>query len=153
MGDWAADWANDPYDDYNLTLEISYNYDYLAAIKQNVNGPILVWYPHKEMHIIPVDWLLKLLLDASKEPVFLREGKRIHVEGWNAEWTNDPDDDYNLVREILYNDLYVAVVKQTSNGLTLTWYPQTEMVTVPAEWLSNLLLKAQTELTNLPSDS
>ena len=69
---------------------------------------------------------------------------------WTAYWTNDPDDDYNLVREIVYNDyLHVAVIKQTPDGLILTWYPQKEMLTVPLEWIIKVLQETQHDLMNL----
>ena len=32
---WQADFVNDPLDDYNLMVEITYNYTDVASIKKN----------------------------------------------------------------------------------------------------------------------
>jgi len=62
---------------------------------------------------------------------------------WTADWTNDPNDDYNLTLEILYNDKDVAVIKRSPNGLILKWYASPEGLVIPVDWLSGLLLSAQ----------
>ena len=62
---------------------------------------------------------------------------------WTADWTNDPDDDYNLTLEILCNDRDVAVIKRSPNGLILKWYTSPEGLVIPVDWLSGLLLSAQ----------
>ena len=66
---------------------------------------------------------------------------------WTADFGNDPDDDYNLVLIIYYKDEDVALIKQTSQGLTLTWYPQEKLLSIPVEWLSKLLMEAKRSLT------
>jgi len=63
---WAADFANDPYDDYNLIVEILCDDEEVAIIKQMQQGLEMKWHPSKEELNIPVDWLLGLLLEAKE---------------------------------------------------------------------------------------
>ena len=65
---------------------------------------------------------------------------------WTADFSNDPDDNYNLVIEILQDEEYVARIKQTPQGLTIEWYPQKKLLLVPLDWLSKLLIEAQSSL-------
>jgi hypothetical protein len=62
---------------------------------------------------------------------------------WSADFANDPNDDYNLIIEILYDGEYVAVIKQSQQGLTMTWYPNKKPMTIPVDWLSKLFLEAK----------
>ena len=65
---------------------------------------------------------------------------------WAADWANDPDDDYNLVLEILCNDENIAVIKQSHQGLIFKWYPNKDEITVPFKWLLNLFVEAEKRL-------
>jgi len=71
------------------------------------------------------------------------------MKQWTADIANDPYDDYNLIMEILYNDEYVAVIKQSSQGLIMTWYPNKEELKIPVEWLTKLLIDAKEILVNV----
>lgn len=66
MKQWTADFANDPHDDYNLIVEILYDDEEIAVIKQGQKGLEMKWYPNKEELLIPIDWLLGLFSEAKK---------------------------------------------------------------------------------------
>lgn len=67
MSEWHADWANDPYNDFELTLEILYGDQDIGVIKQGKNGIglELILFPHDKNLVIPFDWLLELMKDAD----------------------------------------------------------------------------------------
>jgi len=67
---------------------------------------------------------------------------------WAADFGNDPDDDYNLIVEILYDEEYVAVIKQSPNGLILKWYPSEIELNIPVDWLMGLFEEAQRRMGN-----
>ena len=69
------------------------------------------------------------------------------MEEWTAYYSNNPDDDYNLIVEILYKDEDVALISNGKDGLELKWYANKKDIKVPVEWLSSLLLDAQKRLT------
>ena len=65
------------------------------------------------------------------------------MKEWAADFGNDPDDDYNLIVEILYGDEDVAVIRQSHQGLTLKLYPNNKELSIPIDWLSALLLETK----------
>ena len=65
------------------------------------------------------------------------------MKQWEADFTNDPNDDYNIVVEILYGDEDVAVIKRSDSGLVIKWYPGKGELTVPINWLSSLFAEAE----------
>ena len=68
---WVADFGNDPYDDYNLIVDVGlgekFMQDHIATIRQSPQGLLMTWYPQKEERVIPIDWLLPFLLDVNEE--------------------------------------------------------------------------------------
>jgi len=147
MKEWTAVWTNDPDDDYNLILEILYDDEEVAVVKQSQQGLILKWYVSPKGLIIPVDWFSGLLLDAKEgiaDPTTVME--EIIMKEWLTNWGNDPDDDYNLTLEILYGDDHVAVIKRSQQGPILKWYVGSKGLIMPVEWLSALLLDAKKEI-------
>jgi len=70
--------------------------------------------------------------------------------GWAADYTNDPNNDYELVIEILYNDLDVGMICMGEKGLVLKWYASQVDINVPLDWFANLLSKARTDLKLTP---
>jgi hypothetical protein len=64
--EWTADFTNDPYDDYNLIIEILYDGEEVAVIRQVQQRLEMKLYQNKEDLNIPVDWLFGLLLEAKK---------------------------------------------------------------------------------------
>ena len=77
-----------------------------------------------------------------KKKYMLREGEYFMLQ-WTADFGNDPDDDYNLIVIIYYDDVDVAVIKQTHCGLIMRWYPNKEELVIPVDWLSGLLFEAK----------
>ncbi len=70
------------------------------------------------------------------------------MEEWTAYYVNNPDDDYNLVLEILHNDNDVALVYQVENGLKLKYYANENDLVIPVDWLLGLLSDAAKRLSN-----
>lgn len=66
MKEWTADIGNDPDDDYNLIMEMYYDGEHVAAIKQHPDGSRMTWYPKNKEFIIPVDWLMSLFDEVKK---------------------------------------------------------------------------------------
>jgi len=149
MTEWTAIWGNNPDDDYNLIREINYNDKEVAVVKQSQQGLILKWYVSPKGLVMPVDWFSKLLLDAKEgivDPVTVIE--EFVMSRWTADWTNDPDDDYNLTLEILCDDEHVAVIKRSHESLVLKWYSGPKGLIMPVDWLSGLLLSAKEGINN-----
>lgn len=44
MDEWTADYINNPYDDYNLVVEILYKDTDVAVISNGKDGMELKWY-------------------------------------------------------------------------------------------------------------
>lgn len=68
------------------------------------------------------------------------------MNGWTADFTNDPFDDYNLIVEILFNDEDIAVIKQGNEGLEMKWYASNKDIVIPVEWLDGLLNEVKERL-------
>lgn len=66
MSGWTADFANDLFDDYNLIVEISFNDEDVAVIKQSSDGLEMKWYASDKDLTIPVEWLNGLLSQAKE---------------------------------------------------------------------------------------
>ena len=65
---------------------------------------------------------------------------------WEADFANDPNDDFNITVEILCDDKEVALIKQSHDGLLINWHPHSEELVVSLDWLSGLLLEAKRSL-------
>ena len=149
MEKWAVDWANDPNDDYNLIMEIVYNYSDVAIIYQRKHGLVIKWYSDFNGVAIPVEWFSDLLLTAKKD---LNDSEAMMVEvvtnRWVADWTSDYEDNYNCIIKILCDEEVVAIVKQSAPGLILQWCVSPKGLTMPVDWLSELLLEAKSKMSN-----
>jgi len=66
MKQWTADFGNDLYDDYNPIIEILYDDEEIAMIKQGEQGLEIKWYPNQQELTVPFDWLLGLFLEAKR---------------------------------------------------------------------------------------
>jgi len=66
MNQWEADFGNDPYNDYNLIVEILCDDEEIAVVKNCDQGLIMTMYPNNKELSIPVDWLLELLLETKR---------------------------------------------------------------------------------------
>ena len=61
------------------------------------------------------------------------------MSNWTADFSNDPNDDYNLIVEILFNEEDIAVIRKGKEGLEIIWYPSEKELVLPLQWLSSLL--------------
>ncbi|HEX2944947.1 MAG TPA: hypothetical protein VHT96_03220 [Clostridia bacterium] len=66
MDEWSADYGNNPYDDYNLIVEILYQDRDVAVIYKSENELKLKYYANENDLVIPLDWLLGLLKDVKE---------------------------------------------------------------------------------------
>jgi hypothetical protein len=66
---WTANYINDPYNDFEITLELLCNEIIVGVIQQAENGDKLelIWYEHDKALSVPVDWLIDLLNDAKRD--------------------------------------------------------------------------------------
>ena len=69
MKQWTADFTNDPYNDYSLIIEVLYDDEEVAVIKQEQNELTLQVYPNDKELIIPIDWLSALFIEAKKRMI------------------------------------------------------------------------------------
>lgn len=66
MSNWTADYANDPYNDYEMIVEILYNDEDIAVIRQGEGGLELKWYAHQNDLVVPLEWIADLFTEAKK---------------------------------------------------------------------------------------
>lgn len=67
MGDWKYIYANNPFDDYNLVVELEYNDLQVGYIKRSRSGLNLVLHPNFEELNIPLDWLSEIIEKAKTD--------------------------------------------------------------------------------------
>ena len=142
--EWSAVWGNDPDDDYNLVLEMYYDDKEKTVVKQSQQGLILQWYFSPKGLIIPVDWLLDILSGAKEgivDPTTVIGV--IEISHWTSNFANNPNSNNNPVVTIFCDDEDVATIKQSQQGLILEWYADPKGLSLPVDWLSNLLLQAK----------
>ncbi len=65
MGIWTADIGNDPYDDYNLIIEVLCDDKDIAVIRNTGGKFVIKWFAHENELDVPVDWLIGLLSAAK----------------------------------------------------------------------------------------
>jgi hypothetical protein len=73
---------------------------------------------------------------------------------WAAEITNNPDKDYELYVELLEDDEYRARIEISSQQqLVLRVYSTEQDVSLPVDWLMQVVVMAKKELRqSLPSE-
>ena len=73
---------------------------------------------------------------------------------WAAEITNNPDKDYELYIELLEDDEYRARIEISSQEqLVLRVYNTEQEVSLPVDWLVQVIVMAKKELRqSLPSE-
>lgn len=69
MQKWTADFTNDPFNNYELIVEIQRDGKDVARIQPGKNGLELKWYANDSDLIIPLDWLLGLINEINKGSV------------------------------------------------------------------------------------
>ena len=65
------------------------------------------------------------------------------MEQWSADIANDPNNDYELLAEILYKEKDVAIIKQGKEGLELILYSHDQDLTIPCSWLLEIINNLQ----------
>lgn len=63
-----------------------------------------------------------------------------------TDWANDPNNDYDLVIEILHNDIDVGVIHKGKDGYVLKWYANKNDLSVPLDWFAKLIEGARRDL-------
>jgi hypothetical protein len=66
---------------------------------------------------------------------------------WTSEITNNPDDDYNLMIEILNDDEYVGRIYKENSKLVLQIYETEKKISIPYNWLLKIMISAEKELS------
>jgi hypothetical protein len=72
----------------------------------------------------------------------------IVMEKLTADWGSDPDDNCNLILEIVHDYHDVAIIYQRKHGLIIKWYREWNGIAIPVDWFSGLLLAAKKDLNN-----
>lgn len=67
MSNWTADFTNDPFNDYEIVIEILYNDKDVAVIKQGDRGLEMKWYANVSDIVVPVEWLSDLFKQAEEK--------------------------------------------------------------------------------------
>ena len=65
------------------------------------------------------------------------------MNNWTADFSNDPNDDYNLIVEILCNEEEIAIIRKGKEELEIMWYPNEKELVIPHKWLLTLLNEAE----------
>lgn len=64
--------------------------------------------------------------------------------GWTADFVNDPNNDYEIVIELWYNRVNVALISKNDNRVELKWYANKNDLIIHVDWLNGLLIEAKT---------
>ena len=141
MSFWDVDICNDPYNDYDLVYELLFlGYGFLN-IEQTKNGLILILFDHSLSLPIPLDWMLKVMLDAKKNlpagKVENHVSKNLRVEVFEG------DDG----RFLLYkNEKKFSSIIQEKRGLFLVVWRKEKNIFVSFDWLLNVIKRSKEEL-------
>lgn len=76
----------------------------------------------------------------------LSHKEEVTLNKWNALFVNDPDNDYNLMIELEYEEENVGYIVRKENRIEVVFYPSVNKITLPLDWLENVLDKAKLEL-------
>jgi hypothetical protein len=68
------------------------------------------------------------------------------LKKWTADFVNDPNDDYNLIIEVLCDEEEIAIIRRKKDDLEMQWYANAEEIVIPVEWLAGLLIEATKRL-------
>lgn len=93
--------------------------------------------------------MVKVLDGMQMEEVLLvlsnLKGEKV-MNKWNSLVVNDPDNDYNLVIELQYDEEFVGYIKKNGNTFDIAVYPNINKITIPLDWLENVINKAKKDL-------
>lgn len=65
------------------------------------------------------------------------------MEQWVADIVNDPDNDYDLTIEILFQEVEIATIRKIDGDYKIIFYPTDEEIQIPIVWLSGLIEKLE----------
>jgi len=68
------------------------------------------------------------------------------VSKWTADFTNDPNNDYELMIEILCNDEDIGVIKPGKYGLEFILFSHSNDIVIPFDWILALMNEANGKL-------
>ncbi len=60
---------------------------------------------------------------------------------WTADFVNDPNNDFELIAEVLCEGDDAAVLKKGNSGLELTFYAHNKDLIIPFDWLMGLMIE------------
>jgi hypothetical protein len=69
------------------------------------------------------------------------------MQNWTADITNDPNNDFDLVIEIMYGNTDCGRIQRNqSKELEIIWYRNETDMIIPADWLISLLESAKNDI-------
>jgi len=69
---------------------------------------------------------------------------------WTANFTNDPNNDYELMIEILYNDKEIGVIKRDNLEVKFILFAHNKDFIIPFDWLLKLMNQANKNISLKP---
>lgn len=63
---------------------------------------------------------------------------------WTADFTNDSNNDYELIVQIFYEGEEVGLIKNGKQGLELIWFAHGSDYNIPFDWFFGLMNEAKT---------
>jgi len=65
---------------------------------------------------------------------------------WTADFTNDPNNDYELMIEILCDDEDIGVIRPGKYGLEFILFSHSKNIVIPFDWILNVMNEANNKL-------
>jgi hypothetical protein len=141
MSFWDIEVCNDPDNDYDLVYELRFVGCDFAVIEQTKKGLELILFDHSLGFPVPLDWILKVMLDAQKH---LPAGR---IENFGNEEFKMEVFEGKGGRFLLYRDKKkIASIVQKKRGLFLILWEEKTKIIIPFDWLLNVMKRAKEEL-------
>jgi hypothetical protein len=67
---------------------------------------------------------------------------------WKADFTNDPNHDYDLIIEISYSNEDIGIVRKTEFGPELELFSHNKNIVIPINWLLKLIEEANLNISS-----
>lgn len=67
------------------------------------------------------------------------------MEKWSIIYVNDPNSNFDIVMELLYEDEDFAWIKKDKEGISLIFFPNKKGISIPINWLESVLKEAKRE--------
>jgi hypothetical protein len=68
---------------------------------------------------------------------------------WTADFTNDPNNDYALIIEILCDGEDIGVIKHGKHGLEFVIFNHNQNIVIPFNWFLGLMNEAKNKLDKI----